>query len=74
MKTTRIVNGIKVRCNCTPAGHEGCGKYHTVTGMTGNNLGWKDVKGWSGSYDAAHGFFSSTSAPTTCPDCREGEE
>jgi hypothetical protein len=74
MKTTRIANGIRVKCNCTFDGQEGCGKYHVVKGIRGNNLGWEDASGWTGSYDAAHGFFKSTQSPTTCPDCKKEAE
>jgi len=60
MKVTRITNGIKVRC-------VECKKYHTVRGYYGNNQGWHDDSGWSGTYDVAHGFFESCHAHSLCP-------
>jgi len=60
MKTIRIADGVRVKC------YE-CGKYHIVHDMTGNNIGWEDSAGWSGSYDCAHGFFESCKAFSLCP-------
>jgi len=67
MRTTKISNGTQVRC-------QECGKTHIVRGITGNNLGWEDAKGWGGTYDIAHGFFNPMHTHTLCPIHRNEEK